>query len=160
MGGVHDFLSIFVQLYLAMGLLLPFILGALAKKSEWIERFWENCPTPLRKYKGTSSIMLLLGIVIGRLFVHNQSFSVIVSLLLVLLFPSINLGQIAKKVLQFLGKHSLNIWLIHTWICYYLFKDVIYGFRWPMLIFVITLLLSIIVSLLVEFIYKNTVRNI
>ena len=62
-GGVHDFLSIFIQLYLAMGFLLPFILGALAKKSEWIERFWENYPTPLRKYKGTSSIMLLLGII-------------------------------------------------------------------------------------------------
>lgn len=60
-----------------------------------------------------------------------------------------------ETLLKFLGKHSLNIWLIHTWLCYYLFKDFIYGFKYPLLIFIVTITLSIFVSIVVEWIYTQ-----
>ena len=47
----------------------------------------------------------------------------------------------------------MNIWMIHTWFCYYLFHDFFYGFNYPILIFAATLGASILASMLVNAIF-------
>ena len=61
----------------------------------------------------------------------------------------------AKSVLMYLGKHSMNIWLIHGWICFYLFTDVICMAKYPMGIFLVILVWSLLVSIVVDFVYKH-----
>jgi peptidoglycan/LPS O-acetylase OafA/YrhL len=58
------------------------------------------------------------------------------------------------KPLIFLGKHSMNIYMVHTFIYYYFFMDFMYSFKYPVLIFVVLLLCSLAVSIIVEYLKK------
>lgn len=50
--------------------------------------------------------------------------------------------KLIDKLLIELGHRSTSMWLIHSWFCYYLFKDFIYSFNYPIIIFTVLLSLS------------------
>ena len=56
-----------------------------------------------------------------------------------------------SKSLKFLGKHSTNIYMIHTFIYYYWFSDFIYLFKYPIVIFVVLLAICLIISIVLEY---------
>lgn len=43
----------------------------------------------------------------------------------------------------------MNMWFIHTCICYYLFKDFIYGFKYPIIIYTVVVVLSLLCAIFV-----------
>lgn len=53
-------------------------------------------------------------------------------------------------VLAYLGKHSMNMYMVHTFIFGYFFHDFIYGFKYPICIFAALLLSSLAVSIVLE----------
>ncbi|AFL68171.1 acyltransferase family protein [Sulfurospirillum barnesii] len=55
-----------------------------------------------------------------------------------------------KKALEFIGVHSFNIFLFHTFIYYYYFPDFIYGFYSPLLIFLVLLGVCLLISMVIE----------
>lgn len=61
---------------------------------------------------------------------------------------------ILNKALGFLGKHSYNIFLSHTFLRGYFLKDFIYGFKYPLVIFIVLLALSVILSLAIDLLKK------
>ena len=61
-----------------------------------------------------------------------------------------------KKVFVQLGKHSMNMFLFHTFIFYYWFKDETYFFRNPIIITAQLLLICYILSVVIELI-KNKI---
>jgi len=52
--------------------------------------------------------------------------------------------------LGFLGKHSMNMYLVHTFIKFYFFPEFIYGFKYPILIFLALLATSLLTSIIIE----------
>lgn len=52
-------------------------------------------------------------------------------------------SSIPEKLLQFVGRHSMYMFLTHTFLKSYYLHDMIYGFRYPVLIFTVLLLLSL-----------------
>lgn len=58
--------------------------------------------------------------------------------------------DIVSKTFAFLGRHSFNIFLFHTFIYVYYFHDYIFWSRNPILIFATLLMVSIIISVLIE----------
>ena len=61
------------------------------------------------------------------------------------------------SALAFVGKHSMNMYLIHTFIYGYFFHDFIYWFKYPILIFAVLFLISLLLSISVEFL-KEKIR--
>ena len=57
---------------------------------------------------------------------------------------------IIKDILYFIGKHSMNIFLIHTFIRDHYLHDFIYSLKYFLLIIIVLLFLSIILSILIE----------
>lgn len=57
-----------------------------------------------------------------------------------------------SKVFCYLGKHSVNMWLVHTFYCYYYCKDLFVSRSNPILAFVVLLLLSLMTSIVIEYI--------
>lgn len=53
---------------------------------------------------------------------------------------------IVERVLALLGRHSANMWLNHTFICYYLMRDEFFKIRFSILMIFALLLLSFVVS--------------
>lgn len=60
------------------------------------------------------------------------------------------------SVLEFIGKYSMNIFFIHTFIYLYLFHDYIYWTRNWMLILATLLIVCMMFSIVIEFIKKKT----
>jgi peptidoglycan/LPS O-acetylase OafA/YrhL len=59
-------------------------------------------------------------------------------------------SSIAKKAFEFVGIHSFNIFLFHTFIYYYYFPDFIYSFKYPVLIFAVLLGICLVISVGIE----------
>lgn len=66
---------------------------------------------------------------------------------------------VLRQILVFLGKHSMNIFLMHTFIRYYYLKDFVYSFKHFILINLVVIGLSIFVSIALEFLKKATKYN-
>lgn len=48
----------------------------------------------------------------------------------------------------------MNMWMIHSWFCYYLFHGFIYSFSYPLLIFMVLTILSYLTSLIINIIIR------
>lgn len=157
-GTIHAYCGIFVNIYFVMGFMLPFTLGAIAKK----EKLIELCLDLAHRYFGGGSKLFAWGLLIllisFRMVIHNQSLQPIAIFALLLLFPMLMIGDKAKNMLMYLGRHSMNIWLIHGWICFYLFKDIICLAKYPIGILTVTLIWSLLISVVVETIYNRFLR--
>lgn len=81
--------------------------------------------------------------------------AVIALLLSMELFVIMDLVQINLRLLTFLGKHSMNMFLIHTLIFEYYFTDFIYSFKNWALITLALLLTSLGLSMMIEFLKKR-----
>lgn len=67
-----------------------------------------------------------------------------------------------EKVFVFCGKNSTWIWLTHSFFCYYYLGNYIYSLKYSILIFIGTLILSILSAFLLNYIYMkiNNLSNI
>ena len=64
----------------------------------------------------------------------------------------INQLPIISSVFSFVGKHATNMYLTHTFIFAYWFKDFIYSFKYPIFIFIALFLITLGISYILEFI--------
>ncbi len=125
--------------------LCPFMLGALAcyfSKTRW------GCKWSPR----TMQLLLLLAIVLC--FVYSTWCGIpyypIYCGVLILLFANVKYNGAMERVLVFFGNHSMTIWLTHTYFCDELLKSFVYGFRYPVLIFAVEMLLSTLVAVALD----------
>ena len=68
-------------------------------------------------------------------------------LILIMEYRLLYIPKIIKDIFSFLGKHSMNIFLFHTFIFLYWLKDFIYYTRKPIIIFVSLLIPCLIISI-------------
>jgi membrane-bound acyltransferase YfiQ involved in biofilm formation len=139
--------------------LFCFIIGiAYAKKVDGITTF-------LNKYNKylVLTVFILFFCVLAYLRTYNVIFHlsgirldgflsmsiIVISILAVRNIPYIS------ALFQYLGKHSMNIFMIHTFIFYYFFKTFIYSFHYPIFIFNALLIISLALSILLELIKKE-----
>lgn len=136
--------------------LTPFMFGALAAKSGIVS----YCSKALTPLIGLSLSFLL--IFIRCRFVHNGFADPLVALLYVMsIIPVLSkMGNSFRKVFLVLGSESTNIWLIHTFICVYYFSNFVFLFRYPILIFVVTLALSYFFSVMLSKLQNLVINTI
>lgn len=121
--------------------LLPFLTGSLFCKyadHEFTGR-WACKVAKCKLFIVVSLVLLFL----VNCFVHSAAFSPIYLPLFMLLFIHVEWCGVLASCLRFLGRFSTVVWLVHTWFCYYLFKDFVYGFHYPLLILTVEFALSI-----------------
>lgn len=79
----------------------------------------------------------------------------LIALSMTYILLSNNIPETVKNTFAFLGKHSMNIFLFHTFIFSHWFKTFIYSPRNPILIFLLLLTICVIISLGVEHLKKS-----
>lgn len=115
--------------------LCSFLLGAIAcKYSHNILPSWFIRVTD----RGWKVIILLVILIIVRCLINTDACSPLYTILFILLLSRIHWSEWLNIGLQFLGNHSTVMWLTHSYFCYYLFHDFIYGFEYPLLIYIVT----------------------
>lgn len=51
-----------------------------------------------------------------------------------------------SNIFIYLGTHSTNMWLTHSFFCYYYFQNELFSFKYSLLIFILLIILSLISS--------------
>lgn len=127
-----------------------FILGIELSKSKYELKVENN--TIIK----TLIMVLFLGYsIIIYIDKYEILFQPLVTLIFVVLFIKLDLNSIIKKYLELMGKHSTNIWLFHSFFCYYYFKKYVYYFKNPIIIFVIFVFFNLAISFIINKIYLN-----
>ena len=140
-------------------LLFPFLLGAMARKYKLFDG-------PSDKWKGYRYVSLwlfpslLLALILFRCLWNGQYFNFAYAFVFIVLFLKIPLPRGLKSILYRLGKRSMDMWMIHTWICYYLFRDFIYGLQYPLVMLVVLIILSYLASVVVNNVVEKVQKMI
>lgn len=103
-------------------------------------------------------VLILATLFLVNCFVHSAAFGPFYLVAFVLLFVNINWHPWFLACCRFLGRFSTSVWLIHTWFCYYLFHDFIYGLHYPILILVVEFAVSIMVGYVIQKVAKQVYR--
>lgn len=137
-----------------------FVLGIfMARNSQFFGRVISKLNS---KILLTVSILLTCFLCIARIkeIIPNLNQSMVDTLITIITCTTLIIfrQQTNQRItpLEFLGKHSMNMYLTHTFILGYFFSNFIYGFKYPILIFGILLGCSLLFSICLEFI-KNKV---
>ncbi|MBR5642776.1 MAG: acyltransferase [Salinivirgaceae bacterium] len=106
-------------------------------------------------------LILALLYAVGR---NTNSYPIMIDCLLTLivvqLYRSIKWPDLLIRVMAFIGRHSMNIFLFHTFIFHFWYKDFIYISRIPIIILFTLLSICLIISILLEWLKKYTIYRI
>ena len=163
--------SIIVGVLLPLIVELPFdfkryyfviLFGVVAAHEEWFER--ANLDRYLKWARIIAGIVLFAALVVIRqnYFVYNNFAYLLDGAIAVFFawFMKELFGGIpgVKQILRFLGKHSMNIYFIHSFICMIIYQEFVYSFRYAGLIFVVLLAICLVYSVCLEGIKKSVIR--
>lgn len=67
--------------------------------------------------------------------------------LLIFLLCQLSFPKYLSNILMELGRKSMPMWMIHTWYCYYLFQSQVYSLRYPIVIFIVVVIISYLTAI-------------
>lgn len=138
--------------------IIIFICGMLCAKTNAIKYFLREKP----RDRAVLSLFFIFTAIVVRVMFSNHPATMNVDFVVVPLFvlplTSILSGTKAGSVFMWFGKHSTNIWLTHTFWCYYFGQKIVLLPRYSVLIFVWLMLLSIASSYLINILYLPVSR--
>ena len=130
------------------------LLGCIAAKEQWFEKMGQMTFGNSKITWAINTVILGFLIWLGQssMGFHNLIFSTrgVTPFFVVFYCYRYLCCGIAGKVFFFLGKHSMNIFLVHTFIRATWFSEFTYSFRYPVVIVLVLLGCSILVSVVVE----------
>lgn len=155
---LHDHRNVYMPI-LSMNLLFSFGAGAIFAKEKLFDKF-DRLFVKLLKLKNIILSATIFLMIIARMLIPYSVFNSFFAFTFMLCFISLQRPFWLDSFLTKMGEHSTNMWLIHSFFCYYLFHDFVYGFRYPVVIFIVLLLLSYVSSCIVNGIYKPIQQRI
>lgn len=128
----------------------PFILGMLLSKCWNYSASKKILSFKFNNYILTFALIILfIGIILVR-YKYQSIFYPFYTVLFIMFFSLLHRASWVDIILVELGKRSTSIWLIHTYFCYYLFQDFIYGFKYPIIIFIVLMIISWICAIVID----------
>ena len=159
-GGAFDACYPLQQLRQLVYCLYPFMFGAVFRQQNLVERFrvWlDGRVQPSRRVP--LLLLVLLALVLLRMSLGPSIINPLFVLPFILIFNVLPLHRGLASFLQYMGGHSTNMWLCHSFFCYYLFQDFIYGLCYPLLMYVVLIAVSLASSYVIRWVNKLIVSG-
>ena len=113
------------------------------------------------RYMPILSIFIIALVIVIRETLDNVAldFAYVVLFVYFVKYLYIN-SCVAKTALAFLGKYSTNMWLTHTFFCYYfgMFAKSIMLFRFAVPTLIVLLIYSLVASILITFFWESVIK--
>ena len=110
------------------------------------------------KYKNTLGILIMTLMIIAHGIVQTLFVAVFTGIVFICVFNLMDKPNWLNNLLSYLGNHSTNMWLIHMFFYMIYFKNLVYGAKYSFLIFPWLVILCIVSSYVVNFIYEPIVK--
>jgi hypothetical protein len=78
---------------------------------------------------------------------HSSLRYIIYAPLMVITLCNVHWPRLLRAILMELGRKSMPMWMIHTWLAYYLFQPQVYSLRYPLFIFLGLVTASYLISI-------------
>lgn len=122
-------------------------------------RLLENEPIQLKRIPNVAYIFILcLAIIIKSQFKITIADG-LYAFVFIFCFLHIRILSVLKKILYELGQRSMPMWMTHTYFSVYLFPDFIYGFKYPIIIFFVLVIVSYLCAFPIMWISKNIIKT-
>lgn len=128
--------------------LISFVLGMITANGINVK-----LPPPVLRYINKWSLLVIL---IGACCIRNMlgGYAILLDSFIcpigIILYKQIKIPASVSHGLEFIGKHSMNIFLFHTFIYLYYFKEFIFWSRNPIIIYLTLLVVCLLVSMVLE----------
>lgn len=133
----------------------PFTCGIVLEKTHFLEYpIWQK----LKDNRLLPIVLLIILICIKSLF-NSRIADTPYVIAFIILFIHIPINSYLKKVLSFLGKYSMGIWMVHMFLSHYIFTEFFYGLRYPIIIFSALVFCSLAISIVITKI-NNYIRQL
>lgn len=132
-----------LNLFQTFYIFFPFALGGVMAKTCFVER----CSEMLRNIPLAVVVGILAALIALRYFAYTGA--VISFFWAAVIIISVNLIRRTGggRVLLILGHHNLNMWMIHGWMCLYLFRPLVNKMGSPLWMFLVTVCVSLLLSM-------------
>lgn len=136
-------LTLLLQPFFIVQLTFYFSLGIL------LFRLLENEPTALKAIKPTTYFIIIIALFIIKSMIKVTIADGLYAFIIIFCISHLQLHRLFHNALYKLGQYSMPMWMTHTFFAVYLFQDFIYGFKYPLLIWLVLIALSYLVSILI-----------
>ncbi len=135
--------------------ILPFVWGMYFYKY----KLFTKIRLYLNKHIGNNllvviSILALFMMIIAHGIVQSLIVAPFTGLITIVLFNAVKKAEWIDKIFLFFGEHSTNIWLTHMFFYAVIFKNLVFSAKYPLLILLFMLAITIGVSYVINLIYK------
>lgn len=134
-------LTILLQPFFIVQLNFYFSLGIL------LFRLLENEPTALKAVKPTTYFIIIIALFIIKCMIKVTIADGLYAFIIIFCISHLQLHRLFHNIFYKLGQYSMPMWMTHTFFAVYLFQDFIYGFKYPLLIWLVLIALSYLVSI-------------
>ena len=134
-------LTLLLQPFFIVQLTFYFSLGIL------LFRLLENEPASLKALKPTVYTVIIIVLFIIKSMIKITIADGLYAFIIIFCISHLQLHGFIKNILHQLGRHSMPMWMVHTFFAVYLFQDFIYGFRYPLLIWLVLIAVSYLASI-------------
>jgi hypothetical protein len=153
----HHLFYSFVECF---ALLLQFMMGAICAKFGVMQRWKHYCEQHRVMRKLALPTIVLLAIIVCSVWTTPIKFlycPMIIALLIVA-----PMATFIRKFLSYVGNYSMGMWLSHSYF-YILFPEYLYALKYPLLMYVVLVICSIITANVIQRIgdklYRALVKN-
>lgn len=130
----------------------PFVVGAVFSHNKTYSKLYSIANNI--KYKNLLGVLIIVAMIVMHGFVETLFVAVFTGIVFICVFNIIDKPKWIDRLFDFLGNHSTNMWLMHMFFYMIYFKDVVYGAKYSLLIFLWLVILCIASSYVINFIYK------
>ena len=133
--------TLLIQLVYIVQLTFYFSLGIL------LFRLLENEPTIIKTVKPTIYFIIIIALFIIKSMIKVTIADGLYAFIIIFCISHLQLHKFFHNVFYKLGLNSMPMWMTHTFFAVYLFQNFIYGFKYPLLIWLVLIALSYLVSI-------------
>lgn len=152
-------LQVVVFAVVVAGLLFDFVIGAAMAKYAFSQNAKESEDKRKAPMPFVWGILLIAVFVALRCIVRLPWDAFYTFFFVMIILNMRRIGWI-DRVLAELGKKSMVMWMVHTYFSIYLFHDFIYGFKYPILIYLVLIAISYGVAAILEVVCKPMLKRI
>ncbi|MCJ8009136.1 acyltransferase [Lederbergia wuyishanensis] len=132
--------------------LLPFIIGSIFAKEKIYSKFHQKMNG--LPHKNTISVIGILLLIVIHSIYESMIIAPITGIIFICFFNVMNKKDRIKKVLNYFGNHSTNIWLTHMFFYMTMFSELTFAPKYPIFIYAWLIVLCLMSSYLIKVIFN------
>lgn len=141
--------------YVFIMYLLPVVVGALLAYSNFFEHWKKFVKKNYINRIGLCCAVIVCGLwlcwlrmnVYAGIDIINTALAILVCCFVVTVINEI---PILKDIACFIGKYSMNMYFVHSFVKYYFFKEFTYSFKYPVVILAVLIADTLLIALVIE----------